>query len=327
MRGERTPATMDRNSPARPWLRVVGLVAAWMLTSACTATIDGGDSAGDGNPAVSPPTGGGGGTTPPGGTGSGSQPTASGGSGSGTPMAPTGLPSESACSKPGSPGPRVLRRLTVGEFGASIRDLFADKAAPVAEVFNDLEVLGFRVDSSELRVKDLNADQLMTNAEAVASWAVTSKLQQLQQLATCSSVDANCANLFVKNFGRKAFRTALADGDARVANYSKLFMAEASFAEGASTVITAMLQSPYFLYRSELGAPGGSGDTITLTSHEVASSLAYLLTGTTPDDTLLKAADALQGANATALAKMIDEQAQRLLAPSGGDQIGRDNVS
>ncbi len=163
---------------------------------------------------------------------------------------------KTSCSTPGSPGPRVVRRLSAGEFAASIADLFGDKAAPVAQVFNDSRVLGFTVDSNTLQVQDLNADQLMSNAEAVASWAVSTKLTQLTQLATCSTLDDNCATLFVKNFGRKAFRTAFAEADSRIESYRKLFMAEASFADGVSSVISAMLQSPYFLYRSELGAVG-----------------------------------------------------------------------
>jgi len=236
-------------------------------------------------------------------------------------MAPTGLPVESACTTPGSVGPRVVRRLTATEFAQSIADLFGDKATPVAPVFNDTRVLGFAVDASQLRVKDLNADQLMTNAEAVANWAVTAKLPQLTQLATCSSLDANCGKSFVKNFGRKAFRTALPDSDPRVAAYSALFMAEQSFADGVSSVISAMLQSPYFIYRSEIGAAGASGGTIPLTPYEVASSLSYLLTGSTPDDTLLQAADAVPSGDRAAMAKMVDDQATRLLAPSGADPL------
>ncbi|MEI9954361.1 MAG: DUF1595 domain-containing protein [Pseudomonadota bacterium] len=173
--------------------------------------------------------------------------------------APTALPAEKACTTAGSPGPRVLRRLTAGEFAASIADLFGDKAAPVGQVFNDSRVLGFTVDSNTLRVQDLNADQLMTNAEAVASWAVSAKLTQLTQLATCSTLDDQCAKLFIKNFGRKAFRTAIPDGDARLGSYSKLFMSEANFADAAASVISAMLQSPYFLYRSEIGAGAATG--------------------------------------------------------------------
>ena len=56
-------------------------------------------------------------------------------------------------------------------------------------------------------------------------------------------------------------------------------------------MISAMLQSPYFLYRSELGTQ--SGNTFTLTPYEVGSELAYTLTGTAPDSTLLSAVDSV----------------------------------
>jgi len=302
-----------------PRLRFLGAIGALALTSACVS-----GAIGDAPNQRGETSQGGGSSQVPGGNGqgstAGSQP--QGTAGTGVQNAPTGLPTESACSTPGSPGPRVLRRLTASEFAASIADVFGDKSAPVAQVFNDSRVLGFTVDSSTLRVQDLNADQLMTNAEAVAAWAVSApKLSQLTQLATCSTLDANCAKLFIKNFGRKAFRTAIPDSDPRIAAYSGLFMAETSFADGASAVISAMLQSPYFLYRSEIGDVGASGTTIRLTPYEVASSLSYLLTGTTPDETLLKAADGVQGNDAAALAKMVDDQAARLLAPSGADPL------
>ncbi len=189
----------------------------------------------------------------------------------------------------------------------------------MAQVFNDSRVLGFTVDSATLRVQDLNADQLMTNAEAVASWAVNMKSAQLTALAGgCNTVDAACATTFIKNFGRKAFRTAIADADPRVATYRTLFTAETTFAAGASSVISAMLQSPYFLYRSEIGAKGATGTTIRLTPYEVASSLSYLLTGSTPDDQLLKAADnAAASSDAKALTNMVDAEAGRLLALPG----------
>src|SRR5678816_4274337 len=89
-------------------------------------------------------------------------------------------------------------------------------------------------------------------------------------------------------------------------------MAGSSFSDGAQAVISAMLQSPYFLYRSEIGT---GTSTFTLTPFEVATELSYLLTGTTPDDTLLAAADSVAGGSLT-LASMIDQQATRLLATS-----------
>ena len=54
------------------------------------------------------------------------------------------------------------------------------------------------------------------------------------------------------------------------------------FANGAALVIRAMLQSPLFLYRSELGPSGQPLD-----AYEVASKLSFGLLGTTPSDDLL----------------------------------------
>ena len=188
------------------------------------------------------------------------------------------------------PGPRKLWRLTAAEFAASIRSIFNDtaNAAPVATVFSDPSVLGFSVDANGLLVQGLNASQLQDNAEAIAAWAASSN--KLATFAGCASSTSGapastCATSFIQAFGRLAFRTTLAANDPRIASYSKLFMAGTSNADGAQAVIAAMLQSPYFLYRSELGAQ--SGGTFKLTPYEVATELAYTLTGTTPDATLL----------------------------------------
>jgi hypothetical protein len=220
----------------------------------------------------------------------------------------TDLPRASAC-KSESPGPRAWRRLSAIEMTATIHDLFKDQAAqaPISTVFSDQPNLGFTVDASALVVKDVDGQALMNNAETIAHWAVTTKLSTI---STCTTTDATCRKQFITSFGKRAFRAPLSDK--RVAAYEKLFMAESSFADGAEAVIGAMLQSPYFLYRSELGpTTAGPGSSVTLTPHEVANSLAYLLTGSMPDDALLAAADTA-ASNGTALP--IDAQLTRLLA-------------
>lgn len=209
----------------------------------------------------------------------------------------------------------MVRRLTAAQFAASISDLFQDTSAPLSEIFNDQMAFGFRVDSSQLEVKDLNADQLMTNAEAVAAWAVAN---HLSQIAPCSTLDAACAKQIIQSFGKKAFRTAIADSDARITTYTTLFMAEPTFTDAVTTLVSTILQSPYFLYRFELGpTTGTTGSTVNLTAYEVATSLSYLLTGTTPDTTLLNAADMVQKGSLTMTA-MIDQTADRLLGDLSG---------
>ena len=231
---------------------------------------------------------------------------------------PTVTPPKQALTTPDKctsnvPGPRKLWRLSGPEFTASIRTIFNDtaNAAPIATVFNDPTNLGFAIDANALLVQELNASQLQDNAEAIAAWAASAN--KLQMFGNCSTLDATCGTKFVQAFGRRAFRTTLAASDARVAAYLKLFMAGTSYSDGAQAVISGMLQSPYFLYRTELGTQSGS--TFALTAFEVATELAYLLTGTTPDDTLLAAADNVAAGSLT-LASMVDQQATRLLATS-----------
>ena len=71
-----------------------------------------------------------------------------------------------------------------------------------------------------------------------------------------------------------------------------------------------MLQSPHFLYRTELGAEGAPLD-----GYEVASKLSFWLLGTTPSDALLDAAgagklDTPEGA-AEFATQMLDDRKRR----------------
>ena len=226
------------------------------------------------------------------------------------PAPPAFLPAESACVDNGA-GPPMLRRLSAGQFVASIVDLFRDPNVRVAPVFNDPSVMGFSVDSISLLVQGLNADQLMTNAEAIAAWAVAN---HLMDVTGCASTDAGCPESFIRGFGKRAFRAPLSD--ASVAAYQGLFSAEASFNDGVTAVLAAMLQSPRFLYRTELGPDGGVapavGTRVELTPYEVATGLSYLMTGSAPDALLMQAADAAAAGSLT-VPDMLDQQVQRLL--------------
>jgi len=219
------------------------------------------------------------------------------------------LPTPSAC-RTNNPGPRALRRLTAAEYSATLQDLFGDPSVPLTTVFSDPTVLGFSVDNHALVVQGLGAQQLMDQAESIAHWAVTN---HLDKLSSCTSNDANCRQQFIRQFGKRVHRAPLADAD--VALYDKIFSAESSFNDGAEAVTAAMLQSPYFLYRQELGT--ASGGSYPLSPYELASALSYLFTGTMPDDQLLAAADS------GALGKQdeIEKQAERLVQSPRGHQV------
>ena len=110
--------------------------------------------------------------------------------------------------------------------------------------------------------------------------------------------------------GRRAYRRPLtaAGQTAYLALFNQgasLSGTRSNFAKGASLVIRALLQSPHFLYRTELEAKQAP-----LSAYEIAAKLSLWLRSTTPSDALLDAAagpgklDTADGAAALATAML-----------------------
>jgi hypothetical protein len=104
------------------------------------------------------------------------------------------------------------------------------------------------------------------------------------------------ARQIVAAFGQCAFRRPLRD--AEVDRYAALYSgAPAAFPQldpvkaGVRLVVQGMLQSPFFLYRTEL-SDAASDAGMPLGGYELASRLSYLLWGSMPDDALFAAAAA-----------------------------------
>lgn len=116
----------------------------------------------------------------------------------------------------------------------------------------------------------------------------------------------DCADRLVDTLAPRAFRRPLtADERAR---YRALFDG-VEWDVGARRFLIAVLGSPHFLYRSELGAPAGDG-TSRLTGAEAATALAFFVWGTLPDAALVQAAAAGELDDADGL----ERHARRLLA-------------
>jgi len=102
---------------------------------------------------------------------------------------------------------------------------------------------------------------------------------------------SDCATAFARDFGRRAYRRPLsAPEQTRLAQLVNSGAAQSGLAHGLELGLRAVLSSPSFLYRSEIGA-AGTGGKIELSDHELASALSYFFWGTMPDETLLGAAD------------------------------------
>ena len=123
------------------------------------------------------------------------------------------------------------------------------------------------------------------------------------------SDEADCAREIITHLATRAFRRPLndADIDGLMAFYAA-GRADADFERGVRDAVSAILASPHFLYRAEIGE--GTGDTRTLTDLELASRLSFFLWSSLPDQELLDLATASRLSEPEVLA----QQLHRMLA-------------
>lgn len=176
---------------------------------------------------------------------------------------------------------------------------------------------GYDTYADAARVGPVWFEEALAVGEAVVATALPDDAA-LDAFTGCGGPpDASCARRFVARFGRRVFRRALTESE--LARYSALITEDEEPRAGARTLIQALLASPQFLYRSELGEPTAEAERWRLTEDEIATALAYTFLGTGPDEALLAAAEA--GELSAAEGRVA--QARRLLArPRARDQIG-----
>ena len=193
-------------------------------------------------------------------------------------------------------------RLTNQQWERAVQDILELDQAPDKARFFQTPVVGatdFVNNESVLLVtNDLWGQYHLAAKEVVQAYTVDDA--QLQRIYAGSD-----AREFIEFFGRRAYRRPLTTEE--IDRLEEVFEVGAaltgtasSFTVGAGLVIEAVLQSPHFIYRAELGDDGAPLD-----SFEMASKLSFLLRGTTPSDELLDAAgrgefDTVDGAVALA---------------------------
>ena len=242
----------------------------------------------------------------------------------GSPGTPGGPPSASGpiASAPGASS--RFSRLNHQQWENTVRDLLRLPApaglsgAFVAEPLRS----SFDTNGGILTVApDLWSDY-QTAAESLAK-----KVARDQKLLTGLLPQADARGrerAFVESFGQRAFRRPLAETE--VARYVALFGkgpalvgSTDAFADGVELVVSAFLQSPYFLYRSETSTRVVNGK-VPLDDYEIASRLSYGLLNTMPDDALFAAAAArkLQARDG------LLEQARRLIDTPAAERAMQD---
>jgi hypothetical protein len=209
------------------------------------------------------------------------------------------------------PAGPTLRRLTQTQYENAVRDLVGHDIYVPPELEPDFRIHGLTaLGSSAVTISPRGVERYEDASYIVAEQAMDAwRRDRLVPCTPADTADADCAAAFFESFGRRAWRRPLTETerDALVQVSMNAAGVLGDFYDGLEFGMAALLQSPDFLLRVELGKPGDDGRRYD--AWETASRLSFLFWNSIPDDELLDAA----AAGDLDTPDGIDAQAQRLL--------------
>jgi hypothetical protein len=197
------------------------------------------------------------------------------------------------------------------------------------------DVLGVTVDAAklaELPADFINETGFETAVEGQAlsfnhvlafssiAWSVAQQLdvaQSAQAVAQCADTAAACTSKLVPALGLKLFRRPLAASELQrfeALATSLVAIPGASFEQVYRGLVSAMLQSPQFLYKLEGETVGTAGMSRLTTGYELASRLSFYLWQSAPDDQLLAFAAQVDAAGGVIDQAALGAQVTRMAA-------------
>lgn len=212
-----------------------------------------------------------------------------------------------------TPPAPALRRLTQAQYVNAVDDLLGEGLVLPNSLEPDTAIDGLYSVGAAATTLSAVGVELYEDAAFELAEQVMADPDRAADVIGCDPADDDCLTTFATTFGRRAWRRALTEDEiARVVTVGDLAATTLADADaGATYALATILQSPYFLYRVELGEEDpDDASRRRYTSTEMATRLAFLLWNTTPDDALLDAAEAGDLVTDDGLAREVD----RLLA-------------
>ena len=201
--------------------------------------------------------------------------------------------------------PGAFGRLTTRQYRNLVEDLLGDVGEPVLPA--DTNPYLFESIGATTEPLSESGVQLYEEHAAEVTSAVFAEAGRRRALVGCevASVTDPCALAFLRGFGRQAYRRPLTGTEE--ARWLAVAAAEADPWVGLQTAVAGMLQSPWVVYRTELGLPDPDRPGLhRLDDHELAARLAFVLWNRGPDGALLDAADAGRLSDPAGLAAEVD---------------------
>jgi hypothetical protein len=201
-------------------------------------------------------------------------------------------------------------RLTNAQFKNTAQAVFGFTGPTTDQLPPDGQPEGFANQADRLSVQPLLASKYVLATDEIAA-SVVARSGEFLKCPLAGLASGTCLRDFLTTTGTRAWRRPLTP--AEINKYSALFatIAPATGPEGGfKGVVQALMLSPNFLFRTELGSDARPGATTALTDYELASAVSYMLLDGPPDATLMDLAAANKLHDPAALAA----QVKRLLA-------------
>jgi hypothetical protein len=217
---------------------------------------------------------------------------------------------------PFTPGELVLPRLTASQYRHALVDLLGPDLPPTPVEGDTNPYLFYSIGATTTTLSELGTQMYEEAADAVTHVVFDDPARRVA-LVGCEPVAPadGCIAGFLTQFGRRAFRRPLTEAEHQrwLAMAGELSQPDAW--EGVRLAVAGMLQSPWFLYRVEIGAPDPDDPSrLRYSGYEMASRMAFLVWDSIPDDALLAAAergdlDDAEGIRTEVLRMLEDERA------------------
>jgi hypothetical protein len=198
-------------------------------------------------------------------------------------------------------------RLSHTQWRQAAQDLLGlDSLPPLPMAFpDDPGNSDFGNNAGLLQVSSNLFSAYQSSAEALGDWVATHPASWPKILRTSSGTPQDMVSAFLLRAYRRPPTTD--EVAAMVAIFTKgrqYFPSVEANGAGLAAMISVVLQSPYFIYRSEMGEASSTG-VATLQPFELASRLSFALWNSLPDEELLKAAKDDKLKEPTALAAQV----------------------
>jgi len=194
---------------------------------------------------------------------------------------------------PFAPSAPALPRLTTAQYQNVVRDLFGP-SIQVPELEPDQRPYSFSIIGASTTTVSEHGVELYSQAAfgiAKAVFADTALRQTVVGCAPATPLDDACLTQFINQLGLRAWRRPVSADE--LSRYQALANSVGRGEPWVALqyVTAAILQSPSFLYRVELGeADASKPGWLHYTGYEMASRLSFLLRNSFPDSELLASA-------------------------------------